>query len=143
MPEAQVLPDSIAGSADTLPPAFVCSWNDGGLDAAWVHVAGELDIATVPQLERTLRAPRLQARLVVLDLRELAFIDSCGVHAILNASVRARQAGRRLLVMRGPANIDRILTLTGCSDDLEIGDIDQVEPTVAALMQLASEKPSL
>jgi hypothetical protein len=32
-----------------------------------VRVAGELDIATAPQLEPTLRDPRLQARLVVLD----------------------------------------------------------------------------
>jgi anti-sigma B factor antagonist len=139
--DAQFLPDSIAGSADTLPPALVCSWNDGGPDAAWVHVAGELDIAAVPQLERTLREPRLQARLVVLDLRELAFIDSCGVHAVVNASVRARQAGRRLVLLRGPPNIDRILTLTGCSDDLEIGDIGPVEPTIAALLQLADDQP--
>jgi hypothetical protein len=52
MLDAQVLPDSIAGRADVLPPASVCSCTEGGLDAAWVHVVGALDIATAAQLGR-------------------------------------------------------------------------------------------
>ena len=71
-----LLADSIARRADTLPPAFVRSRANGGLDATWVHLAGALDLATTPQLERTLRDSQSQARLVVLDLRELAFMDS-------------------------------------------------------------------
>jgi len=55
MPDSQVLPDSIGGSADTLPPTLVCSRTGGGLDAAWVHIAGELDLATVSQLTQTLQ----------------------------------------------------------------------------------------
>ena len=143
MPDAQVLPDSIAGSADALPPAFVCSWTDGGLDAAWVHVAGELNVATLPQLERTLREPQVQARLVVLDLRELEFMDSSGAHALVSHAVRARKAGRRLVLLRGPPSVDRMLTLAGCSDDLEIGDIDQLESAVGVLLQVADEEPAL
>jgi hypothetical protein len=42
MLNALVLSDSIAANADASSPALVCSWTDGGLDAAWVHVAGEL-----------------------------------------------------------------------------------------------------
>jgi anti-sigma B factor antagonist len=140
MPDALVLPDSIAGRADVLPPAFVCSWRDGGLDAAWVHVAGELDIATTPQLARTLGQAQLQARLVVLDLRGLAFIDSSGVHAIASASVRARHVARRLIVLRGPPNVDRIFTLTGIIDDVEIHDLDPVESPAQVLVRLAGKK---
>ena len=91
MPDVLVSPDSLAGRADVVPPAFECSWSDGGLDAAWVHLAGELDIATTPQLQSTLRESQLHARLVVLDLRELAFLDSSGVHAMIAASARARE----------------------------------------------------
>jgi anti-anti-sigma factor len=87
-------------------------------------LGGELDIATAPQLERTLDLPQLLARIVVLDLRELTFIDSCGVHAIVAASNRARRAGRRLVLLRGPPAVDRMLTPTGYSDQLEIGDLD-------------------
>jgi anti-sigma B factor antagonist len=100
-----------------------------------VHVAGELDIATTPQLERTLHDSQSHARLVVLDLRELAFIDSCGVHAVVNASIRARQAGRRLVLVRVPSNVHRLLTLAGSSDDVEIGDVDPVAPPVHAIQR--------
>src|ERR1700733_10389434 len=111
-------------------PAFACSWTDGGLDAAWVHLDGELDMATVPQLEHTLRDPQLRARLVVLDLRELAFIDAAGVRTIVNASIRARQAGRQLLLLRGLPNVDRMFTLAASSGDIEIGYV--AEPPIEA-----------
>jgi anti-sigma B factor antagonist len=136
MPNTQVLADLVTGSTDALPPGFVCSWTEDGLDAAWVRVAGELDLATVPQLERSLGEPQLQARLVVLDLRELAFMDSAGVHAIVNASIRARHVGGRLVLLRGPANVDRVFRLAGSSDDLEIRE-DPAELPVGALLQVA------
>ncbi len=34
MPDALVVPDSIARQADPSLPAFECSWTEGGLDAA-------------------------------------------------------------------------------------------------------------
>jgi anti-anti-sigma factor len=126
-------PASDATRADVLPPPFACSCTKDGLDAAWVHVGGELDIATTPQLERTL--DESQARLVVLDLRELAFIDCCGMYAIVRAGIRARQAGRRLVLARVPSNVDRILALTGSSDQVEIGDLDPVAPPVHAVQR--------
>jgi anti-sigma B factor antagonist len=138
MPDTLDRPDSIGTRAD-VSPAFVCSWTDGGRDAAWVHLAGELDIATAPQLEWTLGLDELQARLVVLDLRELVFIDSSGVHAIVKASRSARQAGRRLVLFRGPPSVDRLFALSGSSDDLEIGDLDPGDPPVQVLPQLAQE----
>ena len=57
MPEAQVLPDSIADNGNTPSPTSVCSSTDGGRAAAWVHVAGERSVATLPQLDRTLPLP--------------------------------------------------------------------------------------
>jgi ABC-type transporter Mla MlaB component len=95
MPDAQVSPDSIAGHAAALPPAFVCSWSIGAPDAAWVQIAGELDLATAPDLELVWGETQAQAGMVVLDLRELTFMDSSGVHAIVDASVRARGSGGR------------------------------------------------
>ena len=138
MPDLLARPDSSGTRVDVLSPAFVCSWTHGGRNAAWVHVAGELDIATVPQLERTLDKEELQARLVVLDLRELAFIDGFGVHAIVKASRGAREASRRLVLLRGPPNVDRLFTLTGSSSELEIGDLDPADPP-ARVLQLAQE----
>ena len=139
MPRPEAAPDSIAGRANVLAPPFGCSWTDGGLNAAWVHVEGELDIDTTPQLEQTLRDPQSRARLIVLDMRELAFMDSSGVHAIDNASARARQLGRRLVLLRGPPDVDRVFTLTGNSADVENGELEPVEPAVRALLRLGEE----
>jgi len=116
------LPASDAARAGALPPPFTCSYMNGGADAAWVHVRGELDIATTPQLERALDAS--QARVVMLDLREISFIDSSGIHAIVRACIRARHAGRRLVLVRVPANVGGMVALTGSADQVEIGHVD-------------------
>jgi len=129
-------PDSIAAGADVPAPTFVCSHANVGFGAAWVHVAGELDCATAPQLDRSLREAELQTRLVVLDLREVPFMDSSGVHAIVDASVRAREVGCRLVLLRGPPDVDRMFALTGSSDEVEICDVGRGEPVGQALRQL-------
>jgi anti-anti-sigma factor len=112
VPDALVSHNSLAKRRDPVAPALVCSWTNRSSDAAWVRVAGELCVATVPRLVRTLSQPRLQTRLVVLDLRELKHIDDAGFHAIVNASVRARQVGRRLVLVRGPKQVGRAFLAT-------------------------------
>jgi anti-sigma B factor antagonist len=126
MPDTPTSPDPLGGRANFLPPPFICSWTNGSLNSASVHITGELDIATTPQLQATLLEPRLQAQLVVLDLREVAFIDASGVHAIVNASIRARRVGHRLVLLRGGLDVDRVFTLTGSTGDVEIVDLDPV-----------------
>jgi hypothetical protein len=66
-----VVRDSIAGHADALGRALVCSWTEGDRDAGRVHLVGAVDFASVPELEQTLDRPQLAARLVVLELRDL------------------------------------------------------------------------
>jgi anti-anti-sigma factor len=139
MPNATLLLDSSSGSAATSPAAFACSWRTQGGGTAWVHVAGELDIATVDHLKRTLREAQERALLSVLDLRELEFIDSCGVRAIVAASIDARRVGRRLVLLRGRPNVDRMFALTESLDDVEMGDIHPVEPPVQVLLKLAAK----
>jgi anti-anti-sigma factor len=114
------IPESIACRAATLRP-FACSSTGEGLEAAWVHVAGSLDLATCPELERTLEAS--PARLVVLDLRDLEFMDCSGVHTIIDATVQAHRDGRRMILLRAPREVDRVFALTGTDDVVEIGDL--------------------
>jgi anti-sigma B factor antagonist len=134
MPQASVATSSAA--SPYLASSFSCTWEDGG-SGAWVHVAGEVDLATSPQLEQTLREAQRYARLVVLDLRELTFIDCRGVHVIVDAARDARQTGRRLVLVRGQANVDRVLTLTGACAHVDIVNLDPGEAPAQALLQLA------
>jgi anti-sigma B factor antagonist len=91
-----------------------------------VHVAlsGELDISTAQQLEDDLR--RVEAErpeLIVLDLRELAFMDSTGLRLLILADQRAKEEGRRLAIGRGNEMIQRVLHLTRLDERLEIVDV--------------------
>jgi anti-sigma B factor antagonist len=101
-------------------------------------VTGELDLATAPALDETLQQAQLQARLVVLDLRELDFMDSSGAHTIVSASLRARLNGGRLVVVRGRPHIDRVFVLTRSCDVVDILDLDPSEPPVQALLKISS-----
>ena len=135
MPHEPAGSNSIADRADALRRSvFACSWSCGGLDAGWVHMSGALDIASAPELERTLLEPELQTHLVVLDLCDLVFMDSSGVHAIVDASIRARSAGHRLVLVHGSPDINRVFALTGSSDKVEIGDIALRAQPVQALV---------
>jgi anti-anti-sigma factor len=94
---------------------------------AWVQVAGELDLATSPQLRETLEEAGRAASLVVLDLGELSFIASSGVHVILDIAGEARRNGGRLLIVRGPAQVDRMLELTEVCKQVLTMDLDPAE----------------
>jgi anti-sigma B factor antagonist len=139
MPGALTLLDSTASRPGLVPGAFECICRDAGLDSVRVRVGGELDIATSPLLEHTLRNAELHARQVVLDLRDLTFIDSSGMRVIVDASLRARRAERELILVRGPSHVDRVFRLTGNSNGLEIRDLDPLEPPVQVLPQVAQE----
>ena len=139
MPNQPLLSETLGLRRRPRPPTFVCSHTGGGLDAAWVHVAGELDIASTPHLESKLLDLQPQARLVVVDLREVEFVDSSGVHALVDATSHARSAGRRVVLLRNPATLDRLFTLTESFEDVDIGDLHPAEPPVQVLLQLAQE----
>ena len=92
--------------------------------ATTVTVGGELDIATVPELDTELRAAERDAALVVLDLRSLEFVDSSGVALLLSTARRMRRAGGRLVLMRGTIDVQWLLALMGVDRELEF-----VEPS--------------
>jgi anti-anti-sigma factor len=72
----------------------------------------------------------------VLDLRELEFMDSSGVHVILDASADAGRADGRLILVRGATHVERILTLTGARDQVQILDLDPAPSPAHALLSL-------
>lgn len=119
-------------SHDLLPMPFRCTSGQGGAHAVWVEAAGELDDLTAPELERALNEAAASSRLVVLDLHELTFIDSAGLHVIEDASLLALLHGRRLVVSRAPAHVARILMLTGASATIDLLDLDLVDMTSGA-----------
>lgn len=136
VPRTLIHPDGYR-RAPARPPQFACTLRDGGLDVAWVRLAGELDLASAPELTQALAQAEDRARRVVLDLRQLTFMDTSGVHVILAASVRATWAGRQLVLVRPRSQVDRLLALSGARDRLDIVDLNPEEPPVQALVTRA------
>jgi anti-sigma B factor antagonist len=94
--------------------------DDGAIRVA---LAGELDLASAPQIEEELdRIEQENPSMILLDLRELEFMDSTGLRAILTADARAREAGRRFVVVRGSKNIQRVFEVTRLDERVEIVD---------------------
>jgi anti-anti-sigma factor len=100
--------------------------------SAWVLAAsGELDLRTSPELEKRLeRVWASSAELVILDLRQIEFMDSTGLRVLLGAHQRAQESGRRFALVRGADQVERVLTLTGVRDLLTV--IDAPEELLAA-----------
>ena len=86
---------------------------------------GELDLATAPELEdKVLAACRDGGRQVVLDLRELTFMDSTGVRTIVAAHQTAEASGCELRVVR-PAResaVSRVIEISGIDEALGLVD---------------------
>jgi anti-anti-sigma factor len=80
--------------------------------AAWVRLKGEFDLAAAADIEQRLAQVEHQLpSTLVLDLRELTFIDSTGLRTILGADARARRDGRRLMVVPGPPPVHRVFRI--------------------------------
>ena len=91
--------------------------------AAIIVVIGELDLASSPELEQQLdQVWRSDADQLVLDLRGLEFMDSTGLSIIVGAHQRVAETGRKLSVVKGPPQVQRLLDLTGVSERLQLVD---------------------
>jgi anti-sigma B factor antagonist len=89
-----------------------------------VAPSGDLDIVTAPRLAEAL--DRVEGD-VVIDLRDVTFLDARGLRLILDHSARAHEHGRSLSVVRGAPAVHRVFELTRADRTVRI-----VEPSLAA-----------
>jgi len=81
---------------------------------------GELDLETAPQFREHLDDAEEDAMTLVVDLRNLTFLDSCGIGELVGAHQRARRDGRRLVVVRNEGTrIHRVLRVAELDETLE------------------------
>ncbi len=102
-------------------PLRIESRRDG--DTTVITLGGELDLASAPELERELRdAEGTGPARVVIDLRELGFMDSTGLQALLRARERASSNTYELMLRRGPHQVQRVFELTKTDDAFTFED---------------------
>lgn len=102
-------------------PPFAAELN-ATADEAVLRFCGEIDLATEEAMSDAIDALlESGAQDVVIDLRDVAYMDSTGVQRLLSAQFRAEEAGLDLrLRLGGPAC--RILLLCGVLPRLTVID---------------------
>jgi anti-anti-sigma factor len=88
-----------------------------------ISLKGELDLSSVGKVQEELRRVEAEApALLVLDLTDLSFLDSTGLRTVVTADERARENGRRFVVVRGPDAVQRVFAITRLEERLEMVD---------------------
>ena len=91
--------------------------------ATIIAVSGELDLASSPALQEELeRATASETPMLIIDLRELDFMDSTGLSVLVRAHQRIEEQGRQLAMVKGPQQVQRLLSLTGVAYRLTLVD---------------------
>ena len=102
--------------------SFACRWRLEGREAASVGVSGEVDLATARRLDEALHEALGYARLVVLDLRGMSFMDSTGLRVILDTVAQARTKRAHIVLTGASAQVERLIDMTGTRGHLEVLD---------------------
>jgi anti-sigma B factor antagonist len=87
-----------------------------------LEVGGEIDVSSAPGLLDSVLCAALASdhRQVVVDLRDVAFIDSCGLGALIEMHRRLGDSGAHLVIVRPSGLVRRLFEMTGLDSMLDL-----------------------
>jgi anti-anti-sigma factor len=98
-----------------------------------VRLAGEVDTYTVPHARLAFDSLELvPGATVVVDLRDVTFLDSSGLGAVIGLHHRARAAGATLRLVCSGVSL-RLVRLTNLDQVIEVEEVDEVDEVSAPL----------
>ena len=113
--------------SDQYGPRFDVSVERAG-NTAIVRLAGELDLATAPELTDVLHGLEPRYKRVILDLTGLEFIDSTGLRLAVTEYDRATMDGFEFVIAGAAGAVLKVLRLTGLDVTLPLA------PDVASVL---------
>ena len=93
-----------------------------------VVVRGEVDIATADAVRADLNTAFGRSASVVLDLREVSFMDTQGLSVVIEAQHRCAADGTQFAITRAPDHVHRLFDMIGLTPRLTVLD----DPAAAA-----------
>lgn len=82
-----------------------------------VALSGEFDLSSAYRVDAKLRGiERTRPDTLIVDLRDLVFMDSAGLSRLLAAHRRARRGGWRFGLIRGPEVVERMLRMAATQE---------------------------
>jgi anti-sigma B factor antagonist len=119
--------------AADIPQAFEVEWAPLS-GAPGVAVRGEVDIGTVAKLSEALdEAVRESSGALVVDLREVVFLGSTGLTALVRARAQLGREERALVVICPPGPVRRLFEVVGIVDLFEL--FESREEAAASLLR--------
>ena len=105
--------------------------SDAGIPV--VHLKGEIDLHTCPELRTTLQALMAEGKYrVVLDLAEVPYLDSAALGVLVDAVRRARENGGGIFLVQVTPFVQRAFEIT------RLIKIFQVHPTLDDALHAAN-----
>jgi anti-sigma B factor antagonist len=105
------------------------------LPSGWqcIAVAGEIDLATVTELESAIDAVfSSDSHPLVVDLRESSFMDSTGLKALVMANRRFDEDGRPFAIAVSGGPVSRLIDLSGVESSMRIVESTEDLETVSS-----------
>jgi anti-sigma B factor antagonist len=87
-------------------------WVEDNVPKLNIRLAGELDLGTVPQLKQAVDAYARTGQTITIDLREVTFIDSMGLAALVRVRHRVIGRGGTLRLVAPPEATLRVFEIT-------------------------------
>ena len=88
----------------------------------WIEMSGELDLSSAPMLDEAIERLRQDGygATVILDMRQLTFVDCAGLGVLIRHHGEMRDEGGRLVLMHPPRVLRRLLALTGLTAEFHV-----------------------
>jgi len=99
-------------------------------DVVVVSVTGELDMATAPALHQAVERAQDQGPIVV-DLRDLTFIDSTGIRALIQMYWAGQDGHSTVSFIRAEDQVQRVFQMAGVEGLLAWAEPPEEEATEA------------
>ena len=113
----------MAGMRDLGRPSELVVSSERRAGVLILSLSGELDLAASALLERELdNAEAGRPTRLVVDLSGLEFIDSSGLHTLVQAHERASENGHQLSLRQGPRAVQRLFELTSTAQRFSFDD---------------------
>jgi anti-sigma B factor antagonist len=98
-------------------------------NARLIRATGELDMSSTPALRHELDAARDEGVTTLLDMADVTFIDSTGLHLLLDASRSGDGTDWSFFIVRPSAAVQRLIDVSGTGNLLAL-----VEPAADRIL---------
>lgn len=107
------LPDQRPVASPRGSGLFSCRCEPDGAGSVLLQLVGELDLSSEEELGASLRSAEDSGSVVIVDLTGLEFIDCASLGLLAEAGKRMKRAGKKLVLIGGSGQVDRLLVIAG------------------------------